>query len=1003
MPVKKAFTVLMIMVLCLLPIKDSIAAPIIEKNLAQDEPPVSEISTGIAPTKDVNRSGISSLSGSILTFDPTVGGSACYDPGTPQTFCFRSETFTDSWEYVYNNWIKFPTDWTVSNVYVQGTPVCDGGGTWGAFSWSFQTSPYEVNVAHTRNQSQTDHCVATYCVDVTPAGVANEGETSWYFDGDGYGAAPHNPCSSDGYTPAGQNACDEIINPVAAVPICEVVPQVILEPEEIVTSGCHGEAQFHVITITNITGAEAIFDITYDKNFAGDFYGPDQITLADGATTDFDVFLDPHICADDGEYLAELSVSDGTYSDQTTIYYEVFSELVEWQQIPTNPVALMDNVLAGYNGKVWSIAGYGTLSDVSNYNPSLDIWTVIPASSPPWGAGSYPRSGCQVGNEVFLYGDSMNVYTGLWSYNMDTNLWTQETPGGTPPPYTGVWAPSWVADTDTGMCYMTGGATAAGGGNLATVFVYDVITNMWLTELPSFTNERDFHSAFLFTRPSDSHKLLCVAGGVDLANTEFSSTQCYDFSTGLWNAEDADLGALPVSLWGMGSSQRLTPDGEELWLVAGANNFIPTNQTWYYDVSSGAWMDGGSLDTIANYRTAAVNLNDKVYHVGGSAGSFNPTGNADKTVDTICPDCVVPGFTKQATEIALPGHNIHYTITVDPMVSDTAIFIDYIPEFVDYVPGSLSVSPDIGSYGYDADFNAIWWSYGSIMTKSSGWTPAQTSGITSPTAISTQSDVSTSITQTKSLDVSINSVLWDQPLSSVNQNAYVNQDFPDYPASSAFLADDFWVTSPWLIDTFFVPGNGWNGFTTLMNASTLTFLIYAEDAGMPAGDPSGGGALPVWSYTLPPADPQITITNGNSGYPSNTQLVLEEPILLPAGHYWFVFYPTLSFTTDGQFGRQPADTLNLNTAQFINPGGGFGYGTEWLPWTVLGGVLTQQDMAFRIEGAEIATLQIEFDATAKIPNLTIWNDAFLHYGDLVLSTSADTFTGYGTYLPMTIK
>ncbi len=1000
MPAKKVFTVVMILVLCLLPIKDSIASPIVQPHLDKDVPPINEISTGIAPTPDINRSGIGSLSGSNVTFDPTAGGDTCYDPGIPQTFCFKSDSFTNDYEYVYNHWLKFPSDWVVSNVYVQGTPVCDVG-TWGSFSWTFQTSPYEVNLAHARYQSTADHCVATYCVDVTPAGTAPNAATSWFFDGDGYGTAPHNPCSSDGYTPAGQNPCDEMTNPVAAVPICEQVPQVILEPEEIVTSGCHGEAQFHVITLTNFTGAEATFDINYDKDFAGEIIGPGQITLADGATTNFDIFLDPHICADDGEYIATLSVSDGTYSDSSTIYYEVFSELHEWQSIETNPLALMDNVLAAHDGKVWSIVGYGSTYGVSAYDPDLDTWSVIPDSSPPWGGVSYPRTGCQMGNEVFLYGDAAGAYTGLWSYNLDTNIWTPETPGGTPPPYAGIWAPSWVGDTDTGLCYMTGGATAPGGGNLATVYVYDVISNAWLTELPAFASIRDFHAAFLFTRPSDSHRLLCVAGGNNNANVELSSTQCYDLNTEVWNDENADLGLLPVSLWGMGYAQQMTPGGEKLWVVAGANNWLLINQTWYFDVTEGVWVDGGLLETGSVYRTAAVTLNDEVYHVGGSSGSFSPTGLSDKLINSICPACVAPDFTKQATELAFPGQNIHYTISVDPMVSDTAFIIDYVPELVDYVAGSLSVTPDIGLYDYDPATRTVWWYLGPNLAKTNGWTPAEKSGTSSSTDITTHSGMPSAVDKSETLDYTIDSVLWDQPLSSVNQNAYVNQDFLDFPTYSSFLADDFLVNAPWLIDTIFVPGDGWNGFSTLFNASWLTFLIYADDGGMPAGNPSGTGALPVWSYTLPPTDPQITITNGWSGYPSNTQLDLDEPILLPAGHYWLVFYPSMLFTPYGQFGRQAADTLNLHTAQFVNPGGDFGYGSVWQPWNVLGP--SQQDMAFRIEGIEIPNLHIDFDATSTVLNYTIWNNAYFEYGSLVIPASAETFTGYGIYLPLTIK
>ncbi len=195
-------------------------------------------------------------------------------------------------------------------------------------------------------------------------------------------------------------------------------------------------------------------------------------------------------------------------------------------------------------------------------------------------------------------------------------------------------------------------------------------------------------------------------------------------------------------------------------------------------------------------------------------------------------------------------------------------------------------------------------------------------------------------------------VLWDQPLSTVNQAAYVNQDFPDDPTHSSFLADDFVNAAPWRIETIFVPGDGWNGFTTLLNATALTWQIYADSVitpGIPAGDPSGGGSPPVWTLTLPPTDTQVIIGNGTpGGLPSDTTLNLAAPLNLPAGHWWLVFYPTMEFGLYGQHGRQPADTTNGYVGQFINPGGGFGYGTAWQNWTVLGP--TQPDMAFRLEG-----------------------------------------------------
>lgn len=117
-------------------------------------------------------------------------------------------------------WAKLPADWTVTNAYVQNM-WCDWGG-WGTFSWSFETSPYEVDIDHPRyHASGDDYCVAYYCLDVTAGGGASA-DVSWYWDGDGYANAPHHPCSADQYTPASMaiEPCDEWVNPLATVPAC---------------------------------------------------------------------------------------------------------------------------------------------------------------------------------------------------------------------------------------------------------------------------------------------------------------------------------------------------------------------------------------------------------------------------------------------------------------------------------------------------------------------------------------------------------------------------------------------------------------------------------------------------------------------------------------------------------------------------------------------------------------------------------------------------------------
>jgi len=350
---------------------------------------------------------------------------------------------------------------------------------------------------------------------------------------------------------------------------------------------------------------------------------------------------------------------------------------------------------------------------------------------------------------------------------------------------------------------------------------------------------------------------------------------------------------------------------------------------------------------------------------------------------------VAPTFEKEAPAEAHPGDVITYTITLDPYNLFDATMTDTLPAGVEYVPDSLTVTPDVGTYGYDSGTDTISWAFLTPKQNLNGWKPAAVSGLiigVPPTKVSL---ANTPLSQPQSA-ANPKAVLWDQPLSAIDQNAFVNQDFTDNPSYSSYLADDFTSTMPWNIETIFVPGNGWNGFTTLANATALNFMVFADNGGVPAGDPAGGGELPVWALSVPPTDSQVVISNGSGALPSDVTLTLTTPINLPAGHYWLVYYPSLAFSGGGQFGRQPADTINGNVGQFINPGGGFGLGTAWQNYTVLGGTLP--DIAFRLEGTVADPVIITFDVTVTetVPGTTITNTADLDYAGLLLEAEADT-------------
>jgi hypothetical protein len=521
-----------------------------------------------------------SLAGSFVVFDPTAAGATCFDAGSPATLCFRAESFTNDFEYVYNLWLRFPGDWTVTNAYVQGTPTCDNG-TWNAFSWSFLTSPYEVNISHRRYQSTTDHCVAYYCFDVTPGAGTTNAPVSWYWAGDGYGSVPHNPCSDDGYTPTGQNTCDQATLPPASIPVCTGL---FLSPDAVAYQGCEGAPQVRTFELRNASGSAGDFDLTYAVPAGnGSLTGPASIAAANGETVSFDVTLLPGV-VDAGATVTGTIVAAGNgYDDTSTI---------------------VETVMA-------------------------DKWKGIPASAPTWSGAGYPSDGCTARNAAgervtYLLGDASGTGPdGLWGYNHATNTWFQPAASGTPADR---WAPDWAYLESTNRCFLTGGATTPGGGDLNEAYVFDPVGNTFI-QLGSFTSVRAFHNSWVGT--IDGVEYLCIGGGINSGNTPVPTTQCLDLSQtppGVWSAENAQLGPLPTDAWGSADGFLDAAGGDQFWYVAGVINgsATVTDEARYWDDADNAWHFAGNTGA-ARYRTGGTFFEGDFYQMGGDVGGFSYT------------------------------------------------------------------------------------------------------------------------------------------------------------------------------------------------------------------------------------------------------------------------------------------------------------------------------------------------------------------------------------------
>lgn len=408
-----------------------------------------------------------------------------------------------------------------------------------------------------------------------------------------------------------------------------------LTPEATVLKSCNGQVTEYTYQLTNYTGASGNFTVSCSVSVPGatlQINGgacPASLFLNNGQTASLTATLTPPACSPPGlKILGTLSASGNSYSAGASIDQTLYQSGI-WDQIPSEPEYCRQDIVAGtYGGKVWSIAGKGDAT-VRAYDPASRQWSIVTPIQNASGLNldNYARSGCQHGSKVFFYGDLTTPgFQGLWSFDMAASPPTvrQESPGG---PYPGVFGPAWAYDPEARLCYLTGGGGSPelpDQNTRSAVHVYDPVNNRWLSNLTNLSTSRKLHAAFVFKRPGDNHKMLCVAGGINTyysQETPLSSTQCYDLSAGnALRGENADLGPLPATRWGMGYTQRINSGAQpQLWLVAGV---LPGGQvspsTLYYEVNGGGWRDGGNLISGVAYRNSAVTIeDDEIFKLGG--------------------------------------------------------------------------------------------------------------------------------------------------------------------------------------------------------------------------------------------------------------------------------------------------------------------------------------------------------------------------------------------------
>ena len=136
---------------------------------------------------------------------------------------------------------------------------------------------------------------------------------------------------------------------------------------------------------------------------------------------------------------------------------------------------------------------------------------------------------------------------------------------------------------------------------------------------------------------------------------------------------------------------------------------------------------------------------------------------------------------------------------------------------------------------------------------------------------------------------------------------YASQVFidPGYEDFTCTIADDFYVSQPWSVESLYFPG-GWWPNNNIAHAIAVDVGIHANIGGQPG--PS------FLLLSLPINSPYVTLYLNAHGTPGDIMVKLPYPIVLQPGHYWLSFSPYLNYTWYGQWGRAQSDTSNLHRA-----------------------------------------------------------------------------------------
>lgn len=171
-------------------------------------------------------------------------------------------------------------------------------------------------------------------------------------------------------------------------------------------------------------------------------------------------------------------------------------------------------------------------------------------------------------------------------------------------------------------------------------------------------------------------------------------------------------------------------------------------------------------------------------------------------------------------------------------------------------------------------------------------------------------------------------------------------DFFNGNSSGAYSASDFTLGAATTLTEIFTPG--FDNTASLGAQPSVTWAIYPDAAGVPAGDPQSNPGPALWQYSANIGSPQLDITGDNL---TLDLLAAGQNVALPAGTYWLTVFPTYTnaLAAGNRWNWSQGVPAGAQT-HLIDPGNLFGAGaTAWTSLSALG--IAWTDTAFRLTGS----------------------------------------------------